>query len=327
MKNFWKELHKPITLLAPMDDITDFVFREIISGIAKPDVLYTEFTCADALCSKGKEKVLENLKFSEKQRPIVAQIWGSNVENFGKAAELIEQLGFDGIDINMGCPDKSVLAKNAGAALIGNLELAGELISAIKKTNINIPLSVKTRIADTSEKTEEWVSFLLKQNIQALIIHGRTRKQMYRGLADWEQIGKAVKLRNKINKEIVLVGNGDVKSYKEVLEKHTKYGVDGVMIGRGVLSDPWIFEKNETPAVRTPEEGIKLLLRHAELYHKTWGETKNFQNVKKFVKMYVNNFRGAEQLRRELMLCKDHACFMEVSKNFLASVSSISPTA
>lgn len=320
MKNFWTELEKPITLLAPMDDITDFVLREVISGIAKPDVLYTEFTCADSLCSKGKEKALENLKFAEKQRPVVAQIWGSDVKNFSKAAELIEQLGFDGIDINMGCPDKSVLAKNAGAALIGNLELAGNLISAVSKATKKIPLSVKTRIADTSEKTEEWVSFLLKQDIQALIIHGRTRKQMYRGLADWEQIGKAVVLKNKINPEIVLIGNGDVKSYKEVLEKHAKYGVDGVMIGRGVLSDPWIFEKTETPSVRTPEEGIKLLIKHAELYNKTWGDTKNFHNVKKFVKMYVNNFRGAEQIRRELMLCKDYPSFIATLDGFKLQV-------
>jgi nifR3 family TIM-barrel protein len=316
MKNFWKNLKKPITLLAPMDDITDFVFREIISDIAKPDVLYTEFTCVDALCSKGKEKAMENLMLSEKQKPVVAQIWGSDAKNFGNAAELIEQLGFNGIDINMGCPDKSVLTKNAGAALIGNIELAGTLISAVKNSTKKIPLSVKTRIAGTPEETEEWFAFLLKQDIQALVIHGRTGKQMYRGSADWEQIGNAVKLKNKINPDIILVGNGDVKSYEEVMSKHTKYGVDGVMIGRGALLNPWVFDKSVAPTARTVEEGVKLLLKHAALYNETWKDTRNFQNIKKFVKMYVNNFRGADRLRCELMSCKDYACFTEVSDKF-----------
>ena len=306
MPNFWKTLKKPITALAPMDDVTDFVFREIVSTIAKPDVLFTEFTSSDALFSNGHDKVIKRLLFTESQRPVVAQIWGSTPVNFRKAAKYIEELGFDGIDINMGCPDKAVMKKNSGASLINNKELAEKIISETRKGSPNLPLSIKTRLSSNQDLTKEWVSFLLSKNINTLIIHGRDAKSMSKGNANWEEIGKAVSLRNKINPEILIIGNGDVESYKEVKEKHEKYKVDGVMIGRGIFHNPWVFEKNENVATHTQKERLDLLLTHTKLFNDTWGETKNFETMKKFFKIYVNGFRGANNLRNKLMNSRNY---------------------
>jgi nifR3 family TIM-barrel protein len=315
VSNFWKKLKKPITALAPMDDVTDFVFREIISNIAKPDVLFTEFTSSDALFSKGHERVEKKLIFSEIQRPIVAQLWGSTPENFKKAANLIQDLGFDGIDINMGCPDRAIMSRNSGAALINNKELVEEIISEIRKGS-KLPLSIKTRLDKTEELTKEWISFLLSKDIDTLIIHGRNAKALYKGEADWEEIGKAVELKNKINPDIILIGNGDVKSYKEVEAKYKIYGVDGVMIGRGVFHNPWVFEKNEELIPHSKGEYIDLLLTHSKLFHEKWGETKNFETMKKFFKIYVNGFKGANLLRQKLMETRSYEEVSEVIGNF-----------
>ena len=312
MINFWKKLKKPITALAPMDDVTDFVFREIIAGIAKPDVLFTEFTSADGLFSSGSEKVMRRLLFSEIQRPIVAQIWGSNPENSKKAAKLIENLGFDGIDINMGCPDRSIMSKNSGAALINNKELVKEIIDATRKGSSKLPVSIKTRLDKNRELTREWIIFLLSQNIDALILHGRSAKAMSKGEADWEEIGRAVELRDKINPEIILIGNGDVKSYKEVEEKHKNYKVDGVMIGRGVFNNPWIFERDKEPKEHTKDEYINLLITHTRFFNDKWGEDKNFHEMKKFFKNYIKGFKGANILRQRLMKVKNYEEFCEI---------------
>lgn len=301
MPNFWKTLKPPITALAPMDDVTDFVFREIVATTAKPTVLFTEFTCADAFFTKGHDRVLHNLLFTNIHRPIVAQIWGANPENFHRAAKYIEELKFDGIDVNMGCPDKSVMKRNSGASLINNQPLAKELIDAVRKGAPNLALSVKTRLNTDSDSTENWISFLLSQNIDTLIIHGRDAKSMSRGKANWEEIGKAVKFRNKINPKILIIGNGDVKSYKEVLEKHKNYGVDGVMIGRGIFYNPWVFEQIETHAKHTKKEYIDLLIRHTKLFNDTWGKTRNFETMKKFFKIYIKDFAGANEIRTRLM--------------------------
>ena len=305
MINFWKTLKTPITALAPMDDVTDFVFREIVAITAKPDVLFTEFTSTDGLFSRGHDKVIRKLRFSELQRPIVAQIWGATPENFEKAGKYIEELGFDGIDINMGCPDKGVIKKKSGVALIDNHKLAGELIDAVRRGAPNLPLSVKTRLAKDQESTKEWLSSLLSKNIDTLILHGRGAKGSKDG-ANWEEIGKAVELKNKLNPEVLLIGNGDVTSYKEVLEKHKTYGVEGVMIGRGIFQNPWIFEKSAEALVHSTEKYLDLLLRHTKLFNDTWGKTKNFNIMKKFFKIYVRDFAGADNLRIQLMACKNY---------------------
>ncbi|OGK09419.1 hypothetical protein A2767_05220 [Candidatus Roizmanbacteria bacterium RIFCSPHIGHO2_01_FULL_35_10] len=300
MKNFWQRLKKPFLVLAPMEGVTDFVFREIVATeLPKPHVMMTEFTNVESLMSKGFEKTIIRFKFSEKQRPIIAQIWGMNPENYYKSAKLITKLGFDGIDINMGCPVREVFKMGVCSALINNRPLAKEIIDSVKKGANGLPISIKIRIGIKEVVTEDWAGFLLEQKIEALIIHGRTVEQMSKVPADWNEIGKVVKLRNKISPETMIIGNGDVNSYEDAEEKHNKFGVDGVMIGRGIFHNPWVFEKGNKN--HTPEEYKDVLIKHLNLYEKTYGDGRNYHIMKKFYKMYVNNFKGANQLRIKLM--------------------------
>ena len=299
MTNFWKKLPKPFTVLAPMENVTDYVFREVIANyLPKPDVMFTEFTNVEALNSVGFDKTIHRFKFSENQRPIVAQIWGINPKNYYKTAKMIVDLGFDGIDINMGCPDKAVVKIGACSALINNQPLAKEIIEAVKKGSNKLPISIKTRIGVKEIVTEEWITFLLEQKIDAVTVHGRTAKQLSDVPANWNEITKAVEIKNKISPKTIIIGNGDVKNQNDILEKHTKHGVDGVMIGRGILSNPWVFEKEEK--VHFYEDYKKVLLKHLALYDNTM----HYDKLKKFFKMYVNNFDGANSLRTKLMKTK-----------------------
>jgi nifR3 family TIM-barrel protein len=314
MANFWKNLPQPFTVMAPMDDVTDNVFRQVILSIARPDVFFTEFANVDGLVHGANGIPLRKLSFSDNQHPIVAQIWGTDPTNMEKAAKMVANLGFDGIDINMGCPVRDVVKKGAGAGLIGNYILSGKLIEAVKRGSGGLPVSVKTRLGINENIAKDWISFLLKQDISALTIHGRIAKQMSKGVADWDEIGKIVKLKDKIAPNTLIIGNGDVQSYTEVVEKKEIYGVDGVMIGRGVFADPWIFSKKAKPMEHIKEDYIKLLVKHINLFEKTWGETKNFAIIKKFFKMYVKGFKGANALRIKLMETKN---FDEVNKYLL----------
>lgn len=302
MANFWEKLPKPFLALAPMEDVTDVVFRKIVAGCAKPDVFVTEFTSADGLCSKGREKIIHRFNYTESQRPIVAQIWGKNPENLYQAAKIVKSLKFDGIDINMGCPDKTVMKQGCGAGLIGNYGLAEEIIDCVKSAAKGLPVSVKTRLGKDSFVTKPWIEFLAKQNLAAITIHGRTAAQLSTAPASWSKIGKAVAIKNKISPKTLLIGNGDIASYKQALAVHKKYGVDGIMIGRGVFANPWVFEKSLKPALHGKDDYIELLLKHLKLFEKTWGKTKNYQIMKKFFKMYIHNFDGANLLRQQLMV-------------------------
>jgi len=304
MVNFWEKLKKPFTVLAPMEDVTGFVFREIIAETARPDIFFTEFTNVTGLLSEGKEYVERRLKYSEKQRPIVAQIWGSEPKDYYEAAKYIVSLGFDGIDINMGCPQKAVVKHKSGAALIKYPELTKEIVEATKKGGSGLPISVKTRIGYDKVETTQWATHLLKQGLAALTIHGRTRKQMSKGKADWKEIKKAVEIKNEIAPNTLIVGNGDVNNAKEAEEKAKEYGVDGVMIGRGVFTNPWAFEKEAKE--HSKKEYLRLLLKHTKLFEETWGEKKNFAIMKKFFKIYVRDFDGASELRQKLMECENY---------------------
>lgn len=302
--NFWQTLSKPFTVLAPMDDVTDNVFRLVVLGAGRPDVFFTEFTNSDGLVHGGHGIPLRKLNFTPDQHPIVAQIWGNNAESMGKAAKIVKDLGFDGIDINMGCPIREVIKKKAGAGLIGQLELTAAIIDAVKKGAKGIPVSVKTRLGINVNVAEEWATFLLKQDLAALTIHARTAKEMSKVPAQWEEIGKIVKLRDEIAPDTLIIGNGDVKSYSEVIKLHKKYGVDGVMIGRGIFDNPWVFHPTSprlSGASHTRQDYINLLLTHMDLFEEKWGDAKNFSVIKKFFKMYVNNFPGAAILRQKLM--------------------------
>ncbi len=301
--NFWRELTKPLFVQAPMEDVTDTVCRQMITKCGKPDVFFTEFTNVDGMFSEGRELVTQRLKYTEIERPLVAQIWGANPDNFYKAAQYIKELGFDGIDLNMGCPIKDVVKKGLCAGLMNNRNLATDIIEAVKDGAGGLPVSVKTRIGINSIITEDWIGFLLDHNLSALTIHGRTVKEMSSVPAHWDEIAKAVELRARSKKDTVLIGNGDVKSRQDGLEKIAASGIDGVMLGRGILENPWVFnteEKYKNPANVSSEERLKTYAQHVKLHQETWGNTKHFDRLKKYMKMYIRDFAGSGELRIEI---------------------------
>ena len=311
MDNFWQTIHKPIIALAPMEDVTDTVFREVVLSVSDPDalnVVFTEFTSTDGLChEKGRPKVIERLlvNASEMQllksrnTKLVAQIWGGDPEKFRISAKMISEMNlFDGIDINMGCPAKKVVKNKSCANLINFPELAKEIIYATAEST-HLPVSVKTRIGFSRIVTEEWISHLLETKPKAITIHGRTRKMMSNGPALWDEIGKAVTLRNKLGTETLILGNGEVSSYGDALDRIEQYGVDGVMVGTGVFKNPWMFN---TDAVEiTITHRIKLMRKHISLYQKTWGNGKDYNVLKRFFKIYLNGFNNAAHWRDAFM--------------------------
>lgn len=290
------------TVLAPMDGVTDVVFRQIVTSVGKPDVLFTEFVNCDGLMSVGQERVMQRLLFKKNEHPLVAQIWGINPETFYESAKLIVKLGFDGIDINMGCPQRTVTNGGACAALIKNKSLAKEIIEATKKGSQGLPVSVKTRIGFSKNQIDEWIQFLLEQNLSALTIHLRTAKELSLVPAHWELMGKIVEMRNSINPNTILIGNGDVKNLQEAKEKSEQYGCDGVMIGRGIFSDPWLFNEKVDKDLITVEQKLDLYMKHINLFEDTWGKDKNPASLKKFCKVYINEFPGAGEVREKIML-------------------------
>jgi len=303
--SIWQQLPRPIFILAPMEDVTDTVFRRIISSVGKPHLYFTEFTNVDGFLSEGREQVGQRLKFEPEEKPLIAQIWGLKPENFYKASKEIVEMGFDGIDLNMGCPQKDVISKGACSALINNHALAKEIIVATKEGSKGLPVSVKTRLGFKTNQREEWIGFLLEQNLAALTIHGRTAQEMSIPSAHWDEIGKVVELRDMMGLTTPIIGNGDVESIEEAQEKVEKYHVDGVMIGRGIFHNPWLFDPQKKLENITPTERFELLLRHIKLFEDTWGNKKPFQILKKYFKIYIANFSGASDLRAQLMECKN----------------------
>ncbi len=299
MSSFWHRLKTPFLVQAPMDDVADTVFRQIIAKCAPPDVFSTEFTCVDALCSAGRNKALQKLKFTDNEHPIVAQVWGTEPKYFCESAKLINRLGFDGIDINLGCPDKAVLKKGAGGALIKDPKKVSEIVKAVREGAPGLALSVKTRLGIEKPQVEEWLGFLLTLPIDALTIHLRTIKELSKSPAHWDKMRDIAAIRNKLQSPVVLLGNGDIKSRSEAVDKAQEYGIEGVMIGRGLLNNFWIF----SPTAYTPTwpEKINLLIDHLQLYDKTWGKAKNFNNLKKFYKYYLSGRLASKQLRLKLM--------------------------
>lgn len=298
MKSFWQDLPRPFFILAPMDAVTDTVFRHVVDKAARPDVFFTEFTNTDGYCSpKGRHSTYSRLLFTEDEQPLVAQIWGTNPAHFAEMAQGLKEMGYQAIDINMGCPAKDVTKKGAGSALIQTPELAAEIIAAAKTAGL--PVSVKTRIGYRTKVTEEWLSFLLKQDIVALTVHGRTMKEMSKVPAHWDEIAKAVKLRDEIAPDTLIIGNGDVADRAEGLQRIAETGVDGIMIGRGVFTNVFCFEEN--PREHSQDELFDLLRMHLDLWEKTWKGEANFHALKRFFKIYVKGFAGASELREQLM--------------------------
>lgn len=304
MDNFWQDLPKPFFILAPMEAVTDVVFRHVVSKAGRPDVFFTEFTNAASYYSpKGKQSTRGRLAFTEDEQPMVAQIWGNNPEHFEFMAKGLKEQGFKGIDINMGCPDKAVVRGGSGSGLIRTPELAAELIAATKKAGL--PVSVKTRLGDV--KPEEWTSWLthiLKQDIVNLTIHLRTRKEMSKVPAHYELIAEIKKLRDEIAPQTLLTINGDIQDREHGLELVKKYDVDGIMIGRGIFTNPFAFEKTARDHSRDELLGLlNLQLDLFDTYSKEL-EPRKFDPLKRYFKIYVRNFDGAAELRDKLMHTK-----------------------
>lgn len=304
MNNFWQELPHPFTALAPLDGVTDVVFRQIITEIGKPDVLFTEFTMTDGLISNGRERVAKRLLYTKEQQPVVAQIWGTNPEHFYIVAKELEERGFAGIDINMGCPDRTVVRNGACSALIKNPSLAVEIIQATKEGALRLPVSVKTRIGFEKESIDEWMDFLLKQNIAALTVHLRTVRELSKVPAHWEYMKQIINLRDQLAPNTVIIGNGDISSRDEVNEKYSQYGCEGLMIGRGIFANPWIFNPKVTVSKISIYERINLYLHHIELFERQWKDSKHFALLKKFAKTYIQNFPEVANFREKLMEAK-----------------------
>lgn len=314
MTNFWRDLPKPFTALAPLDGITDVVFRQMMVRLGKPDVLFTEFTSTDGIVSPGRSHVAENFYFHANEQPVVAQIWGTKPENFYKTAQLVKELGFAGIDINMGCPVRAITKDGACSALIKNHKLTAEIIQATKEGGGDLPVSVKTRIGMAHEEIDEWLGFLLEQNLQALTVHLRTVSELSLVPAHWELMPKIKKLRDTIAPNTVLMGNGDIRSLDEVGEKYEQYQIEGYMIGRGIFSNPWIFNKEIRQEEITVSQRFSSYLEHIQLFEETWQGKKNPANIKKFCKAYINNFEGAAAVREKMMQTTTLQELMEVIK-------------
>ena len=282
-----------------MDDVTDVVFRRVVEAAAPPDVLFTEFVSVDGLQSAGRERTMTRLRVEPGLRqPLVAQIWGNDPEKYLASARDIAEMGFAGIDINMGCPERSVVARGCGGGMIGKMTLAAEVIAAAKQGAPNLPVSVKTRVGLNAVITEEWASWLLRQDLAALTIHGRTVREMSKVPARWNEVAKVVALRDEIAPETIIIGNGDVTDHAHGLQLAAATKVDGVMIGRGIFHNLFAFA--ETAPERSPDRMLTILQDHLDLYEAD-GRAKPFQVMKKFFKLYVNGWPGAAELRARLM--------------------------
>ncbi len=310
MKGFWKKLKQekgasPILVLAPMADVTDASFRRIIAKYGKPDVIWTEFVSADGLMlatEEGKSNLMKDLIFTESERPIVAQFFTARPEMMKKAAELAVKLGFDGIDINMGCPVKTIEKQGAGSAMIKNPKLAREVIRAAKEGAGDLPVSVKTRIGFNKNELETWLPELLAEEPAVITVHARTRKEMSKVPARWEEVKRAVEIRNKIQGENIrtlIFGNGDALDIADAEKKVRESGADGVMLGRAIFGNPWLFAPEKRP--EKIADRLRVMVEHTRLFEELLGDTKNFALMKKHYKAYVNGWDGAKELRVKLM--------------------------
>lgn len=318
MRNFWKELKKPFFVLAPMADVTDVAFRRVIAKYGKPDVMWTEFVSADGLVrapEEGKKKLLKDLEYDETERPIVAQLFSSVPEHMEQASRLCEELGFDGIDINMGCPDRSIEKQGCGAAMMKHPKKAREIIRAAMKGAPNLPVTVKTRIGYNKNEISTWLPELFAEKPAAITIHCRTRKEMSKAPARWEHIREAVAVRDELSPETLIIGNGDLVDCADAEKKCKEFGADGAMLGRAIFGNPWLF----SPAlVKAGVRGrLEVMLEHTKLFQELLGDIKNFALMKKHYKAYVNDFDGAKELRMKLMETENAEQVEEIVSNFL----------
>jgi len=296
------KLPRPFFVLAPMDDVTDTVFRQIVSACAAPDLYFTEFVNVDGLQSPGRERLIKKLQFTPREQPLIAQVWGKDPDNFYKTAQELVAMGFAGIDLNMGCPIKAVVNNGCCSALINNREHAMEIIKATQAgADGKVPVSVKTRLG--FNKTDfTWHELLLQQNLSMLTVHGRTRAEMSEPPARWDEIAQVRELRDKLAPQTLIVGNGDVHSRQQGLELAEQYQLDGIMVGRGIFHDPFLFAEDSPWAGYDKQQRLALFAQHVKLFAETWQQgERRIVMLNKFCKIYVNGFDGAKEMREKLM--------------------------
>lgn len=331
--SFWNDLPKPILVLAPLADVTDPAFRRVIAKYSKherkdgthggPDVFWTEFVSADGLVRatpEGKEKLMADLKYSEEERPIVAQLFSSTPEHMEAAARLCRELGFDGIDINMGCPDRSVEKQGAGAAMIKNPMNARAIIRAAKKGAGDMPVSVKTRVGYNKDELETWLPEILAEGPAVVTVHARTRKDMSKVPARWERVARAVEIRDELKSPTLIFGNGDALSIEDAKLKAEQSGADGVMLGRAIFGNPYLFHPEKDISNVSLSERFNALVEHTKLFEELLPH-KSFAIMKKHYKAYVNGFPGAAELRAELMEAANAREVEEVIHRELAKIA------
>lgn len=303
MKNVWQELKKPFFILAPMEDVTDHIFRRVVAETAAPDLFFSEFTNATGWVHAGEKATGGRLIIHEDEKtPLIAQIWGTVPEDIAKLAKHCKKLGFQGIDVNMGCPEKTAVKSGGGAAMCLNPELAAQVIQAAKTAGL--PVSVKCRLGYFKpEEWRDWLTHLLKQDIAALTVHLRTKKEMSKVPAHWELMPEIKKLRDEVAPKTLLIGNGDVEDRAHGEKLIGKTGCDGAMIGRGIFTNIFAFENK--PREHGKKELLNALKLHLELFEKDNEASRPYQTLKRFFKIYIRDFAGAHELRNALMLTKN----------------------
>ncbi len=310
-------MSKPFFALAPMDDVTDTVFRQIVAGCTPPNLFFTEFVNVDGLQSAGRPHLLHKLKYASTEQPIFAQIWGKIPDNYQKTAKELVKMGFKGVDINMGCPDQSVVKNGCCSALINNRPLAAEIVAATKEgVSGKIPVSVKLRTGFNGVDLS-WPQFILEQGVDLLTVHGRTTKQMSKLPASWQDIAKVRAIRDKIAPQTLIMGNGDVLSHQQGKNLAKEYKLDGIMVGRGIFANPYIFAKTDKWRVLDSSQKIAIFNKHIELFKATWqnDDKQNFHGLKKFARIYLSDFDGASKLRTEFVRKQTLPEMLEVLKN------------
>lgn len=298
--NFWDQFQDGFTCLAPMEGVTDIAFRQVVAKAARPDIFFTEFTNVNSYSSeKGRPNALERLRYEPSEQPIVAQIWGKTPEMFMETVQAVKDLGYQAVDINMGCPERHVVATGGGSGLIRTPELATQILRAAQSIG-GITVSVKTRLGYSRvDEWRSWLSALLNEHPAALTVHLRTKKEMSKVDAHYELIPEIVALKNELSPETKLIINGDIKSAADA-QKFIEQGANGIMIGRGVFQNPYCFERE--PKEHSREELLGLMRYHLDLYEKY--DLYPYDPLKHFYKIYINNFPGASDLRAELMQTK-----------------------